>query len=47
LGIAIFALVYYPDSYLVRPHPIFWRFMMGTCTAYLMFLLYLVSMNIN
>ena len=46
-ALVAFALVHYPDSLLVRPHPIFWRFILGASTAYMMIVIYLLFLDLD
>jgi phosphatidylserine synthase 2 len=40
-GFMAFASAYYPDTLIKRPHPIFWRMLLGVLSLYLMFMIYL------
>lgn len=42
-----FASIHYPNTIMVRPHPIFWRAIMGLFTVYAMVLTYLFLMDVD
>jgi phosphatidylserine synthase 2 len=42
-----FAAIYFPNTLMVRPHPIFWRLVLGAMVAYGMFLTYLLLLPID
>lgn len=42
-----FASVQYPDTLIKRPHPIFWRAIMGFMSLYVMFMVYLLFQPVN
>eukprot|EP00184_Porphyridium_aerugineum_P004678 CAMPEP_0184698650 /NCGR_PEP_ID=MMETSP0313-20130426/5193_1 /TAXON_ID=2792 /ORGANISM="Porphyridium aerugineum, Strain SAG 1380-2" /LENGTH=467 /DNA_ID=CAMNT_0027157617 /DNA_START=78 /DNA_END=1481 /DNA_ORIENTATION=+ len=41
----IYGCLQFRDGIFVRPHPVFWRFVMGTSLLYLMFLVFLLMQN--
>jgi phosphatidylserine synthase 2 len=43
----IFAALHFPDTYIRRPHPIFWRILLGLHSLYLLFLTYLLFMPLQ
>ena len=42
-----FATIYYPDTIIKRPHPIFWRALLGILSLYLMFMTFLFLIPLN
>lgn len=40
--ICAFGMLYFPDSLLRRPHPIFWRFIMSTMILYMLFVTFML-----
>jgi phosphatidylserine synthase 2 len=47
LGFIAFASVHFPDTLITRPHPIFWRALLGVLSLYMMFLIYLLFIPLN
>ncbi|KAL7067853.1 phosphatidyl serine synthase family protein [Cryptosporidium serpentis] len=43
----VFAILQLPDSIMRRPHPIFWRFLLGLSILYLSFLIFLLFQDIE
>ncbi len=42
-----FASIHYPNTIIVRPHPIFWRVVLGLFSLYAMFITYLFLLPID
>lgn len=42
-----FASIHYPNTIIVRPHPIFWRVLLGLFSLYAMFITYLFLLPIE
>lgn len=42
-----FAAIYFPNTLMVRPHPIFWRLILGCMVAYAMFLTYMLLLPLD
>lgn len=42
-----FASVHFPDTLIKRPHPIFWRALLGILSLYLLILTYLLFLPLN
>ena len=38
----LFSMIFLPNSYVSRPHPIYWRFVMGLAVLYMMFMTFLL-----
>ncbi|PHJ17633.1 phosphatidyl serine synthase, partial [Cystoisospora suis] len=43
----VFATLQLPDGFLVRPSPIFWRFVKGCSVLYLLLLVFLLFQDLN
>jgi len=46
LAIISFSAVFYPDSLYQRPHPIFWRIILGIATSYLILLWFIAWLSL-
>jgi phosphatidylserine synthase 2 len=42
-----FASVQYPDTLIKRPHPVFWRILLGALTLYILFMVYVLFQPLN
>lgn len=42
LSFIAFATVHYPDTLIKRPHPVFWRALLGGMTLYTLFMVYIL-----
>lgn len=42
-----FAAIHYPNTIMVRPHPIFWRVLLGLFSLYAMFMTYLLLLPLD
>ena len=42
-----FASIHYPNTIMIRPHPIFWRAILGLFTLYGMFMTYLFLLPVD
>lgn len=38
----LFSMIFLPNSYVSRPHPIYWRFVMGLALLYMMFITFIL-----
>lgn len=47
VGFLAFASIYYPDTLIKRPHPIFWRMLLGVLSFYMMCMIYLFFLPLN
>jgi len=43
----IFAALHFPDTYIKRPHPIFWRIVLGVHSLYLLFITFLLFLPLQ
>jgi len=43
----VFAATQFPDTFIKRPHSVFWRVVMGLMSLYLLFLTYLLFLPLN
>jgi membrane associated rhomboid family serine protease len=42
VGFVAFASIHYPDTIIKRPHPIFWRVLLGILSLYAFFMTYVL-----
>jgi len=42
-----FASIHFPNTLIIRPHPIFWRVLLGIFSLYAMFITYLLLLRLE
>eukprot|EP01022_Parablepharisma_sp_SALTPOND_P014347 TRINITY_DN1940_c0_g1_i1.p2 TRINITY_DN1940_c0_g1~~TRINITY_DN1940_c0_g1_i1.p2 ORF type:complete len:539 (-),score=20.74 TRINITY_DN1940_c0_g1_i1:1139-2755(-) len=43
----LYAAIYFPDTVLNRPHPVFWRLIQGACCLYLLFVIFILFLDLD
>ena len=47
LAIVAFGITQFPDSYVRRPHPVFWRTLLGIFLAYSLFMTFILLLPLD